>query len=55
MKMRIRKLWRKILEFFGDHGLEHYLAGSVDIYDIERRQQAWMRMGDSERNFWGSH
>ena len=48
------KLLRKVFAWFNrytmDHRLERYLAQSVDLYDLERREQRWNFMSEAERN-----
>jgi hypothetical protein len=49
-------LWHKLGSYFTscDFGLEHYLASSVDVIELEYRERKWMRMSESERNFWAN-
>lgn len=35
-----------------DYRLERYLASSVDLSDLERRQVRWESMSEAERNRW---
>jgi hypothetical protein len=53
------KILEKLFDWFDnryiDFRLERYLSASVDLCDLEHRQQKWEFMSESERNRYHGH